>query len=358
MVPFEYSSEHVRCFFAVESSAFVQFRSRLAAWFQAARRDLPWRRTADPYAILVSEFMLQQTRVAAVVPYYERFLDRFPSVSSLAAATDSELLSAWAGLGYYRRARNLREAARIVCAEGFPSTFDKLADLPGVGNYTAAAVASIAFRQPCAAVDGNLLRVLARLWNDPADTASATTRRVFQTRADALLDRSDPGTHNQALMELGATVCVPKRPLCDRCPVSEFCRARSAETQDALPFSSKATRYVNLELEIAVILSRGGVVLRQRDANAGSLAGFFELPRTSDIEGLRIEAELGNVKHAIMNQRIQARVVHCTTICEPSGDGWLLAPAGTLKSIPLSSLSRKALRLANVAGIITFVREV
>jgi A/G-specific adenine glycosylase len=342
----------------VESIAFAEFRSRLSAWFRTERRDLPWRRTTDPYAILVSEVMLQQTRVATVIPYYHRFLDRFPSVSALAAATDSELLTAWAGLGYYRRARNLREAARKIRSEGFPSTVDTLVELPGVGRYTAAAVASIAFGQPCGAVDGNLMRVIARLWNDPADTSSATTRRVFQTRADALLDRSDPGGHNQALMELGATVCLPQRAACDRCPVSDFCRARAAGTQDDLPISSKATRYVNLNLEIAVILCRGQVALRQRDADAGSMAGFYELPRTSDIPGLsRIEGVLGTVKHSIMNQRIQARVVHGTANGEISSEGWLLAPPDELNSIPLSSLSRKALRLADLAGIITFVGE-
>src|SRR5437867_5667129 len=183
--------------------------SLLLAWYRGGHRDLPWRRSADPYRIWVSEIMLQQTRAQAVIPYYERFLARFPTLESLAAARESEVVTVWSGLGYYSRARNLRLAAQqAVAAGGFPAGYPAIRALPGIGDYTAAAVASIAFGLPYAVLDGNVLRVIARMENDEADIASARTRERFRGIAQQWLDPRAPAQFNQALMELGATVCL------------------------------------------------------------------------------------------------------------------------------------------------------
>ena len=196
------------------------FRSQLLHWFAQNRRDLPWRRTRDPYAIWISEVMLQQTRVAAVIPYYERFLSRFPDLESLAGASETDLLAHWAGLGYYYRARNLQRAARNALEAGtFPADYDGIRHLPGIGEYTAAAVASIAFDLPYPVVDGNVYRVLSRVLNDRTNIASGPARKHFTVLAGAILDRTRPGDFNQAIMELGATVCLPRKPLCLICPV-------------------------------------------------------------------------------------------------------------------------------------------
>ena len=193
----------------------------LIAWYERVHRDLPWRRTSDPYRVWVSEIMLQQTRAQAVVPYFERFLDRFPTVDALAAAHEEDALALWSGLGYYSRARNLVRAARTIHAAGaFPDDRAGLRALPGVGDYTAAAIASIAFGRPHAVLDGNVLRVVARVENDAAEIGSARTRERFRAIAQAWLDPLRPGAFNQALMELGATVCLPKNPRCSACPLS------------------------------------------------------------------------------------------------------------------------------------------
>ena len=196
-------------------------RLKLTRWYDRAQRDLPWRRTRDPYAIWISEVMLQQTRVAAVIPYYHRFLERFPDAAALAQAPEPELLALWSGLGYYSRARNLQKAARQILESGtFPNDYASILELAGVGTYTAAAIASISFGLPHAVVDGNVRRVLARWTND----GHADTQQI----ADRLLDRRDPARWNQAVMELGATICLPREPLCGECPVAAHCASRRA----------------------------------------------------------------------------------------------------------------------------------
>ncbi len=228
-----------------------RFRQDLLTWFSSNARDLPWRRTRDPYRIWLSETMLQQTRAAAAIPYYERFLEQFPDVESLARASESEVLAAWSGLGYYHRARNLHNSAqRIVETSHFPQTHDGILSLPGVGAYTAAAVGSIAFGLPHAVLDGNVLRVVARLMADPGDIGSGKTRRRFQETVDRWLDAKQPGAFNQAMMELGATICLPRNPQCLLCPVAAECEAkrRAAQSQypiktpKAAPKTAQATR--------------------------------------------------------------------------------------------------------------------
>ena len=213
-------------------------RSRvLLEWYHQSARDLPWRRSRDPYAIWVSEVMLQQTRVDTAKPYYLRFMERFPSIGALAAAEDEDVRSTWSGLGYYRRARMLHAAARQLSAAGaaLPQSPEELERLPGFGAYTAAAVASIAFGVRVAVVDGNVERVSTRLEAIELDPRTAQGRRAVRAVAESLLDPNDPGASNQAVMELGATICLPRGPHCERCPLAASCRAFACRSQAAYP---------------------------------------------------------------------------------------------------------------------------
>jgi A/G-specific adenine glycosylase len=237
------------------------FRKQLLAWFRQFQRDLPWRRTRDPYRIWLSEIMLQQTRVAAVIPYYERFLERFPDVRALAEAPQEEVLRMWSGLGYYSRARNLQKAAQEIVAkhEGiFPQDFDTALALPGIGNYTAAAILSIGYSRKHAVLDGNVARVLARLGAIRGDLRETIRWRNLQENANHLLDPKSPGEWNQAMMELGATLCTPRAPQCLLCPVAKFCRARQLGLADRLPEKRKKRATEEATLAAAVFLDPRG----------------------------------------------------------------------------------------------------
>ncbi|HML16287.1 MAG TPA: A/G-specific adenine glycosylase, partial [Bryobacteraceae bacterium] len=220
-------------------------RRALIRWYERHCRDLPWRRTLDPYAIWISEIMLQQTRVAAVIPYYEKFLAAFPDAASLARATEHQVVTMWAGLGYYSRARNLHKAAKQIGSETFPGDYESIRALAGIGDYTAAAVASIAFDLPHAAVDGNVRRVIIRLFNK-------VDARV-RIEADRLLDRTNPGRWNQAMMELGATVCTPRDPHCAACPLARHCEARKAGTEHSLPLWKPKPETIRIEKTLLII---------------------------------------------------------------------------------------------------------
>ena len=237
------------------------FRRTLLAWFREFQRDLPWRQCPDPYRVWLSEIMLQQTRVAAVIPYYRRFLSRFPDVAALAAAPEEEVLALWSGLGYYRRARNLQRAAQqIVTQHGgiFPRTQEEVLALPGVGPYTAAAILSISSHAPLAAVDGNVARVMARLGAVRGDLRDPARSRRLQKSAARLLDAEFPGDWNQAMMELGAVVCTPRAPQCFVCPVAKFCRARRLGLAESLPHQRPKRASVQISLAAAVLLDSDG----------------------------------------------------------------------------------------------------
>lgn len=262
--------------------ALGSFRRRLLAFFDERARPLPWRDTRDPYAIWVSEVMAQQTRVETVVPYYLRWIERYPTVEALAEAPLDDVLKSWEGLGYYSRARNLHRAAGVV-TEGHdgavPDSFEGLRSLPGVGDYTAGAIASIAFERPVPAVDGNVRRVYARL----ADEATPGAAEVRAWAAE-VVDPERPGDFNQALMELGATVCTPRNPRCDECPVAAHCDALAAGTVDERPAPRKRARVKKEARAVGVFVRDGRALLRRRPAE-GLLAGMWEFP--SKIVGLR-----------------------------------------------------------------------
>ncbi|HUQ93322.1 MAG TPA: A/G-specific adenine glycosylase [Bryobacteraceae bacterium] len=315
------------------------FQKALIRWYQRHKRDLPWRGSADPYRIWISEIMLQQTRVAAVIPYYERFLERFPDAQSLAAAPEPEVLTMWAGLGYYSRARNLQKAARqIVEAGGFPRTYAEIRALAGVGDYTAAAVASIAFGLPYAVLDGNVMRVLSRLGNDFSDIGSSKTKQRFQDKAQELLDRKRPSLFNQALMELGATICLPRNPQCLLCPLSGGCEARSRGTQDQLPVKARRSQTVKMERTVLIMERKGKLLLWQRK-------GFWELPEPEHFPKACISAPCGAFRHSIMNHQYRFYVARATVTALPAGFSWLSLK--DLHRFPISTTTRKALRCLN-----------
>jgi A/G-specific adenine glycosylase len=248
----------------VDAHKIAALRERLLEWFHKFQRDLPWRRNKDPYRIWLSEIMLQQTRVAAVIPFYERFLEHFPTITALAAAPEAEVLRLWAGLGYYSRARNLQSAAKKIVAEHggeFPRTAERVLALPGIGSYTAAAILSIAFGERHAVLDGNVARVIARLDAVHGDLRESARWQSLQATASALLDPDAPSDWNQAMMELGAMICTPKSPQCLLCPVAEFCRARQLGLTEAIPEKRKKRATEEVELAAAVFIDKRGQTL-------------------------------------------------------------------------------------------------
>lgn len=291
--------------------------------------------------------MLQQTRSATVIPYYLRFVERFPTVESLAASEEPQVLALWSGLGYYSRARNLRKAAQHIATRGkFPSTFNELRSLPGVGDYTAAAVASIAFGLPEAVLDGNVLRVASRVQNDASDIGSPSTRKRFRQAVQSWLDELHPGEFNQALMELGATVCLPRNPLCLVCPVASHCQARAEGTVDQLPVKLRSVEQRTLEIEVLIVRRGGRILFRQRDAGEGRLASFWELPCPSDLPEAEPGEEIGEVRHTITHHHytVVAREAKLAEDQIP-GPRFRWYSSEELDGIPLTTISRKCLNL-------------
>jgi len=304
-----------------------RFRTLLLRWFDREKRSLPWRGERDPYRILVSEIMLQQTRVAVVKQRYQEFIRRFPTSQRLARAREQTVLAAWSGLGYYRRARSLRAAARHIQRTGtFPSTASALASLPGVGRYTAAAVASIAFGQPVPVLDGNVKRVLERLLGFSDEQYPEQLWRV----AAALLQRNRPGDFNQAMMELGALVCLPGRPLCDSCPVASLCALRGAIARRKKPPRRKGI------LRYALAQKNGYVLLQQRRQDSGLMPGMWELPPCPKPRG----KPLLSLRHSITITDYTVLVFSASPVMKP-GRRWVRLE--NVNRLPLTGLTRKIL---------------
>ncbi len=315
----------------------ARLQRTLLHWFDACQRDLPWRHTRDPYAIWVAEIMLQQTRVAAVLEHYEEFLQQFPSLESLAQARRSRVLAAWSGLGYYRRARALHEAARKVCRElggRIPETEQALVRLPGVGRYTAAAIASTAFGQPCAVVDGNVERVLQRLLGN----ARARGARLWAV-AEQLLSRLRPGDFNQAMMELGALLCLPASPRCQACPLRSWCASHGP-----LPKLNQETRRKRrIGYLLATTESRVFLVKRSREASL--MPGMWELPPASVGGGRQHGGPEMVLRHSITNADYTVSVVGGRA---PAGEKGRWVRRTRLKELPLTGLTRKIMRRAKI----------
>ncbi|WP_107840133.1 A/G-specific adenine glycosylase [Metasolibacillus meyeri] len=258
-----------------------QFRQALVEWFNREKRDLPWRRTTEPYHIWVSEVMLQQTRVDTVIPYYNRFIERFPTAETLAYAPEQELLKMWEGLGYYSRARNLQAGVREVVETYHSVVPDNRADiskLKGVGPYTAGAILSIAYGKPEHAVDGNVMRVLSRVLHIKEDIALPKTRKVFEEAVDYLIDPDNTSSFNQGLMELGALICTPTSPKCLLCPVRDYCIAFEAGDAAELPIKTKKVKMKQLELDVVVVQNAEGRYLVEKRPEEGLLANMWQFP--------------------------------------------------------------------------------
>src|SRR5579863_2933162 len=317
-----------------DSTTTGRFQRSLLGWFDRHKRDLPWRQDRDPYRVWLSEVMLQQTRVAAVVNHYARFLRRFPSVEKLAAAREASVLAAWSGLGYYRRARMLHATAKKIVKEHggkFPGSAEDLRALPGIGRYTAAAIASIAFGQPVAVVDGNVERVLQRVHGK-----NMAGEELWHA-AGELLSRQRSGDFNQAMMELGATVCLPRQPQCLVCPVSDLCATRGE-----LQRQTKATRQTKRDIHCTLACRNGSIFLVQRSEAARLMPGMWELPETSANEKAE---EWLTVRHSITVTDYLVRVLRGTVPKDLNGR-WVRKSRVT--ALPLTGLARKILRAAEI----------
>jgi A/G-specific adenine glycosylase len=339
----------------------AMLHAKLLRWYAAERRDLPWRRTRDPYAIWVSEIMLQQTRVETVIPYYERFLARFPTAMALAEAPEDDVLALWSGLGYYRRARLLHAGARAVAERGeVPRDREGLLSVPGIGRYTAGAVASIAFGEPVGLVDGNVARVLARVFAIEDDMRKAGMRRA-EALADAIVAARDPGSWNQALMELGATICTPQRPSCEACPIASSCRARAEARVAELPVLAAKKKPEERRVQALVATARTGEVLllqRKRDRLFG---GLWEPPcfqgslsaRRDLVKrfGAKEARPCGRVTHVLSHRKLTIDVVRggidesalAVPLPDDYDDARLVAPS-TFEGFGIATLARKILR--------------
>ncbi len=286
----------------------VAIRRALLKWYDANARDLPWRRTRDPYAIWISEVMLQQTRIETAIPYYHRFLKALPNVRRLANAELDDVLKLWEGLGYYGRARNLHTAARaILISHGgrIPTTFDELISLPGVGRYTAAAVASIAFGEPKAVLDGNVIRVITRMDCIRGDPKQSRIRDRLWRRAEEGLDSRRAGDFNQAMMELGATICLPRNPRCTDCPANEFCLARQRGTQSRFPIRAKTKQLPRRVVAVGLIWKAGKLLIDKRKPE-GLLGGLWELPGGKIHAGESAENAIVREVQEELNVRVRA----------------------------------------------------
>lgn len=310
------------------------FRARLLRWYDANKRNLPWRATRDPFRIWVSEIMLQQTRVAAVLDHYQRFFQQFPNLAALAQAREQEVLAAWSGLGYYRRARMLHRAAKGVVHNHtgrLPNTSAELQQLPGIGRYTAAAIASIAFHEPVAVVDGNVERVLSRI------SGHQLGALVCWQQAQRLVSPDRPGDFNQAMMELGATMCLPQSPVCGSCPIKRHCSARGQ-----LAKNKPRAAQIRAQRHLALVRRPNAILLKQRSRWESVMPGLWDLPEHAEST---LEPIL-HLKHSIMNTDYDVRVYAAESQTRLAGTRWV--SLSRLGSVPLTGMSRKALRRLNL----------
>jgi A/G-specific adenine glycosylase len=348
---------------------------KLLGWFRRNARDLPWRRTRDLYAIWISEIMLQQTQVATVIPYWQRFLARFPDVDALAAADEHEVLRLWEGLGYYRRARQLHAAARQIVERHqgrFPHEYEAVRALPGIGRYTAGAILSIGLDKRLPILEANSVRVLSRLTAYRGDAATTAGQRHLWSVAEAILPRQQCGAFNQALMELGSEICTPRAPQCDRCPVVDLCGAHAKQLVERIPTPTKPAKYEDVT-EVAVIVRHRGRVALRRCQPGERWAGLWDFPRFAaasasdngaietqiaraahEMIGLDVHepSHLVTLKHGVTRFRI---TLHCYEVKLPRGSQRLTSNGGrgdarwvsidSLASYPLSVTGRKISRL-------------
>jgi A/G-specific adenine glycosylase len=343
--------------------ALKTFQTRMLTWFRAHQRDLPWRRSRDPYRIWVAEVMLQQTRIAAVMPYYQRFLERLPTVQSLARASEPEVLKLWSGLGYYSRARNLHRAAKIIVTQHkgqFPRELDAALELPGIGNYTAAAVLSIAYDVPLAVLDGNVARVLARIKAVRGDLRAPKNWRTLTAGAQSFLASQAPGDWNQSLMELGEVICTPQSPRCMECPVAHHCRAYSEGLTDQIPAPRRKRAPVHMKIAAVILRDPRGRTLLVQDPGAHDTVLFSRmwqfpavevtrhakaeleahLSKTLSITGISLE-ELPTARHGVTFRNITLLPFLANVRELPKLPRTKILALKNLSKLPISSATRK-----------------
>lgn len=344
------------------SQHLTHFHSALHEWYRHHARDLPWRRSRDPYRIWLSEVILQQTRVEQGLPYYERMVVAFPNVEALASADGDTLMRHWQGLGYYRRARLMQRAAREIAQTNngqFPRHYDGLRKLPGIGDYTAAAISSIAFQEPQAVLDGNVARVIARLFDDPTTANTPAGQKHFRARAQELLDREYPGEHNQAMMELGACICTPRNPLCRDCPVSRFCESKSNGTVTDRPVKKAKAKLTTRYLHY-LLLQKGNDIAVQKRPEEGIWGALYELVPLEKQEAgaARAEEFAGLLGHAPEDFRLRYTARHLLTHqrleCAFYSAKWS-PPKGTLPAPLAWASAEKMEKLAFPKVINTFL---
>lgn len=352
----------------MESAQYSVFRRKLLRWYGKRARDLPWRRTVDPYHVWISEIMLQQTTVVAVIPYFERFLSRFPTIADLATSEQGDVLRLWEGLGYYSRARNLHKAAQVVVEQHggvFPVELVAIQALPGIGRYTAGAIASFAFDQRAPIVEANTLRLYCRLLGYEGDPRSKSGQEILWDFAEAILPKTSPGQVNQALMELGATLCSPRDPQCHECPVQQYCRAFHEGKQAAIP-QPKARPKITETTEVSIAIHQAGKYLLRRRTADERWAGLWDFIRfeveshpagpTPDAlaqsvhDRTGLDVELGplvvQLKHGVTRYRI---TLHCFAAKRirgrlNAGEEWEWVSPADFDQYPLSATGRKFAR--------------
>ncbi len=339
----------------------------LLPWYQRLRRDLPWRVNTDPYRVLVSELMLQQTQVKTVIPYYHRFLKLFPTAQALAKAPEAAVLKAWEGLGYYRRARFLQAAAKAVVAQGaFPSTFEGLRSLPGVGDYTAAAVGSISFGLSFPVLDGNVARVISRVLALKADAKSKAGKAAILEYLNAEIAPKRPGDFNQAMMELGALVCSPRQPACPSCPLKSLCKARKMGRVENFPVLAAAPKIEKI-YKVALLVKVGSSLLVSqrsgsgRSGDQGRMHGFWQFPEleTANVKGQAVALQkllgslklagqpikIGGFRHSVTRYDIHVEVYCLSVKAKKKLKDWNWIVLDDLKKLPLAKAEKNILKL-------------
>ena len=335
----------------------TKFQSDLLNWYFINKRDLPWRHTNNPYFIWISEIMLQQTQVATVIPYYEHFLETFPTINDLANANLEDVYKCWEGLGYYSRARNLQEAAKTIQNQFngiFPHTYEEILSLKGIGPYTASAISSIAFQIPKGVVDGNVLRIFSRIYNDSSNIALDKTKKHYQTLCDDLISKEDPSSFNQALMDLGATICKPKGPLCDICPIASHCLAKKANKQHTLPINIKKLKHQEVNYMTCIIeYENKTFLLKNKEGLLDGLYGFvqYDVETPSNFEQLfyqdfheeiEITEFIKEVKHVFSHRTWRMQVYQAHFKTKPN---LKLYTKKEIEEIPISTAHKKLFKL-------------
>ncbi len=339
------------------------FARRLLAWYHRNARTLPWRNHPDPYAVWVSEIMLQQTRVETVIPYFHDWMRRFPTIKSLAEASEQDVLNLWEGLGYYARARNSYKAAKIVVEKfnaQLPRDLDALRRLPGIGRYTVGAIASMAFGMDEPTLDGNIRRVFARVFNISLPADSSSGEKALWNLAAEHLPKGKAGDYNQALMDLGATICIPKNPHCLICPLMELCEARQKGNQDRRPVLKLKKKPPHYVLAAAVIMKNGRVLLAKRPSK-GLLGGMWEFPNSRVVgdrarelskslrSGYQLKVQrndaLGVVHHAYTHFKVTVYVFQCKFVSKPANQNLTWTKISDLQNLPMGKVDREITKL-------------